>query len=106
MFDSNAQDNGALLAVHDEGNEHVLYVWDWQKQKKVAESKVRLSLSLQVQSAFDVILCAFKSDNVPRIVKITRQSRVYCTYAMNSVDALLLLVLSLFTKASFQFQFC
>ena len=44
MLHSNAQDNGALLAVHDEANEHVLYVWDWQKQKKVAESKVRVSL--------------------------------------------------------------
>ena len=34
------QDGGTLLCAVDESNDHVLSVWDWAKEVKIAESKV------------------------------------------------------------------
>ena len=34
------QDKGTQLLAIDESNDHVLSVWNWEKEKKLAESKV------------------------------------------------------------------
>ncbi len=33
-------DGGALLAAVDDSYEHTLSVWDWQRKKKITETKV------------------------------------------------------------------
>uniref|UniRef100_H2Z3H4 Uncharacterized protein n=1 Tax=Ciona savignyi TaxID=51511 RepID=H2Z3H4_CIOSA len=43
-------DGGSLLCVVDESNDHVLSVWNWQKETKVAEAK---------SSKDQVLLCEF-----------------------------------------------
>lgn len=59
------QDNGAMLAAHDDANEHVLTIWDWQKTKKVAESKVRLlSPSPRLLSFYCSLVLSDKLDNM------------------------------------------
>ena len=35
------QNGGNLLCAVDESNDHVLSVWDWAKESKVVDSKVR-----------------------------------------------------------------
>ena len=42
MFDT-FQDGGAHVVGVDDGNDHILSVWEWESKKKVAEAKVRLS---------------------------------------------------------------
>lgn len=38
---SSLQNGGAHLCVVDDANDHILSVWDWQKEKQLAEVKVR-----------------------------------------------------------------
>ncbi|XP_076816178.1 echinoderm microtubule-associated protein-like 2 isoform X2 [Clavelina lepadiformis] len=45
-------DGGALLCAIDESNDHVLTVWNWQKQTKIAEAK---------SSKDQVLVCEFNS---------------------------------------------
>lgn len=33
-------DGGALLAAVDDSYEHTLSIWDWQRKKKITETKV------------------------------------------------------------------
>ena len=40
MFDT-FQDGGAHVVGVDDGNDHILSVWEWENKKKVAEAKVR-----------------------------------------------------------------
>ena len=35
------KNEGSLLCAIDESNDHVLSVWNWQKEKKIAETKVK-----------------------------------------------------------------
>lgn len=40
------QDGGALLAVIDEATDHIVSLWDWQKTRRITESKVSLFLAI------------------------------------------------------------
>ena len=40
MFDT-FQDGGVHVVGVDDGNDHILSVWEWENKKKVAEAKVR-----------------------------------------------------------------
>ncbi len=60
LFNLNViQDGGNRLLAVDESNEHVLSVWDWAKEKKLAGTKVskkileyQINLQLKCTSCF------------------------------------------------------
>lgn len=35
------QNGGTYLCAVDDANDHILSVWDWQKEKQIADVKVR-----------------------------------------------------------------
>ncbi len=37
---SNIQNGGSWLCVVDDSNDHILSVWDWQREERLAEVKV------------------------------------------------------------------
>ena len=39
------QNGGSTLCVVDDSNDHVLSVWDWQREERLAEVKVRVQRS-------------------------------------------------------------
>lgn len=41
MYLSPPQNGGAYLCAVDDANDHILSVWDWQKEKQTADVKVR-----------------------------------------------------------------
>ena len=56
-----SQNGGAHLCVVDDANDHILSVWDWQKEKQLAEVKVRWHPVLKQQTRpavqFTCIVC-------------------------------------------------
>lgn len=58
------QNGGTFLCAVDDANDHILSVWNWQKEKQLAEVKVSTSSTFQIlPESFSSLLLSLQCSN-------------------------------------------